>query len=96
MSIITGVFGRAAAQMRGMGANGKSMLAREDAIRFGAAFPGGVFWLQAYSNDDSKGPLDDASHEALRHDQWRVFAVRCGVPVEGLEPEQVETAFWAG
>jgi tetratricopeptide (TPR) repeat protein len=95
MSIITGVFGPAAAQVRGMGGNGKSMLAREYAIRFGAAFPGGVFWLNAFGNDDSKGPLDAASREALRRDQVRTFAVRCEVAVAGLDPEQVETAFWA-
>jgi len=94
MSIITGVFGPAAAQVRGMGGNGKSMLAREYAIRFGAAFPGGVFWLNAFGNDDSKGPLDAASREALRRDQVRTFAVRCGVAITGLEPEQIETAFW--
>jgi tetratricopeptide (TPR) repeat protein len=95
MSIISGVFGPAAAQVRGMGGNGKSMLAREYAIRFGAAFPGGVFWLNAFGNDDSKGPLDAASREALRRDQVRTFAVRCGIAVHGLEPEQMETAFWA-
>jgi hypothetical protein len=95
MSIISGVFGPAAAQVRGMGGNGKSMLAREYAIRFGAAFPGGVFWLNAFGNDDSKGPLDAVSREALRRDQVRTFAVRCGVAVQGFEPEEVETAFWA-
>jgi tetratricopeptide (TPR) repeat protein len=95
MTIISGVFGPAAAQVRGMGGNGKSMLAREYALRFGAAFPGGVFWLNAFGNDDSIGPLDAASREALRRDQVRTFAVRCGVAVEGLDPEQVEAAFWA-
>jgi tetratricopeptide (TPR) repeat protein len=95
MSIISGVFGPATAQVRGMGGNGKSMLAREYAIRFGAAFPGGVFWLNAFGNDDSKGPLDPVSREALRRDQVRTFAVRCGVEVKGLDPEQVEAAFWA-
>lgn len=94
MSIITGVFGRTASQVCGMGGNGKSMLAREYAIRFGPAFPGGVFWINAYGNDDSKGPLNDASREALRCDQIRVFAQQSGVEIEGLKPEQIETAFW--
>jgi hypothetical protein len=60
------VFGQAAAQLRGMGGNGKSLLAREYAIRFGGAYPGGVFWLNAYGNDDTKGRLDDQGREALR------------------------------
>ncbi|MDQ6700619.1 MAG: toll/interleukin-1 receptor domain-containing protein [Acidobacteriota bacterium] len=56
-SIISGVYGQAAAQVRGLGGNGKSLLAREYSIRFGPAYPGGVFWLNAYGNDDTKGPL---------------------------------------
>ncbi|MEX2260329.1 MAG: toll/interleukin-1 receptor domain-containing protein, partial [Bryobacteraceae bacterium] len=94
MSIVTGVFGQAAAQVRGLGGNGKSLLAREYAILFGAAYPGGVFWLNAYGNDDTKGPLDAQSREALRQDQVQGFAVRVGVQVEGLTPEQLESAFW--
>lgn len=31
----------------GLGGQGKSLLAQEYAIRFGAAYPGGVFWLNA-------------------------------------------------
>ena len=54
MSIITGVFGQAAAQVRGMGGNGKSLLAREYAIRFGEAYSGGVFWMNAYGHDDPR------------------------------------------
>ena len=34
-------------QVRGLGGLGKSLLAEEYALRFGAAFPAGVFWLQA-------------------------------------------------
>jgi hypothetical protein len=94
MSIITGVSGQAAAQVRGLGGIGKSLLAREYAIMFGAAYPGGVFWLNAYGNDDTKGRLDSQSREALRRDQVRGFAVRDGVGVEGQTPEQVESAFW--
>jgi len=36
----------------GMGGIGKSLLAEEYALRYGAAFPGGVFWLSAFGNDD--------------------------------------------
>lgn len=37
------------AQVRGMPGIGKTLLAEEYALRFGAAFPGGVFWLTAAS-----------------------------------------------
>ena len=47
MSIVTGTVGQALAYVQGMGGNGKTLLAREYAIRFGPAYPGGVFWLNA-------------------------------------------------
>jgi tetratricopeptide (TPR) repeat protein len=93
MSIITGVTGQTAVQVRGLGGNGKSLLAREYAIRFGGAYPGGVFWLNAYGNDDTKGPLDSNARERLRRDQIREFAIRAGVPADALKPEQVDGAF---
>jgi tetratricopeptide (TPR) repeat protein len=94
ISIITGVYGQATAQVRGLGGNGKSLLAREYAIRFGPAYPGGVFWLRAYGNDDAIGSIDAQQRESLRQDQIREFAVRLGVQVEGLKPPEIETAFW--
>jgi hypothetical protein len=66
-SIITGVYGQAATQIRGLGGNRKTLLAREYSIRFGTAYPGGVFWLNAYGHDDTKGPLQADQREALRH-----------------------------
>ena len=42
ISIITGVYGQAAAQVRGLGGNGKSLHTGEYSIRFGPAYPGGV------------------------------------------------------
>jgi Tetratricopeptide repeat/TIR domain len=41
-------------QVQGLGGVGKSLLAEEYALHFGAAYPGGVFWLRAYGNDDTK------------------------------------------
>ena len=93
-SIITGTYGQAAAQVRGLGGNGKSLLAREYAIRFGPAYSGGVFWLNAYGHDDTKGPVNDEQRRALREDQIREFAVRLGVPTEGVDAGQIETRFW--
>ena len=34
-------------QVQGMGGIGKTLLAEEYALRFGAAYPGGIFWLSA-------------------------------------------------
>jgi hypothetical protein len=44
-------------QVSGLGGVGKSLLAEEYALHFGAAYPGGVFWLRAYGNDDVQTPL---------------------------------------
>ena len=96
ISIITGVYGQAAAQVRGLGGNGKSLLAREYSIRFGRAYPGGVFWLNAYGHDDTKGSANAEQREALRQDQIREFAIRLGMPTEGLKPAEIETSFWQG
>ncbi|MCT9081316.1 tetratricopeptide repeat protein [Streptomyces fulvoviolaceus] len=38
-----------AAQLRGMPGIGKSLLAQEYALRFGSAFPGGVFWFDLHT-----------------------------------------------
>jgi hypothetical protein len=94
ISIITGIYGQAAAQVRGLGGNGKSLLAREYAIRFGSAYPGGVFWLNGYGHDDTQGGIDAEQRKALRQMQIREFAVECGVPTEGLRPDEVEANFW--
>jgi len=94
ISIITGVHGQAAAQVRGLGGNGKSLLAREYAIRFGSAYPGGVFWLNAYGHDDFQNAVNADQRRALRQTQIREFAIECGVPIEGLNPEEIEVRFW--
>jgi tetratricopeptide (TPR) repeat protein len=38
-------------QVQGMGGLGKTLLAEEYALRFGPAYPGGVFWLSAVAGD---------------------------------------------
>jgi hypothetical protein len=48
----------------GMGGMGKSQLAEEYAIRFGAAYPGGVVWLDCLAFSDQRGRRDDDT-EAL-------------------------------
>jgi hypothetical protein len=101
ISIVSGVYGQTTAQVRGLGGNGKTLLAIEYAIRFGPAYPGGVFWLSAYGNDDTGGVVDHESREARRKDQLREllreFAVNfpnLHISAEGLKPEEIESALW--
>jgi hypothetical protein len=79
-------------QVQGLGGVGKSLLAEEYALHFGAAYPGGVFWLRAYGNDDAKAALGPEQREALRADQMRAMAERLGIDTHGLTAEQIEGA----
>jgi hypothetical protein len=94
IGLISGVYGQSAAQVRGLGGNGKTLLAREYALRFGSAYSGGVFWLNAYGNDDNRGSLDTESRLAARQDQLLHFAMDSGIAIEGLKPEEIEAALW--
>jgi hypothetical protein len=80
------------AQVQGLGGVGKSLLAEEYALHFGAAYPGGVFWLRAYGNDDAKAALGPEEREALRADQVRGMAEHLGIDAHGLTAEQIEGA----
>jgi tetratricopeptide (TPR) repeat protein len=89
---VIGGISASAAQIRGLGGAGKSLLAEEYALRFGAAYPGGVFWLRAYGGD---GSADGISGDALRAEldrQTRALASGLGLAVDGLNPEQAEAA----
>src|SRR5271165_4338242 len=79
-------------QVQGLGGVGKSLLAEEYALHFGAAYPGGVFWLRAYGNDDAKAALGPEQREALRADQVRQMAERLGIDAHGMTAEQIEGA----
>jgi tetratricopeptide (TPR) repeat protein len=70
---------RSIVQIRGMGGIGKSLLAEEYALRFGAAFPGGIFWLNAFGRDSNKSVQD---READRMQQITEFAAYIPLPVE--------------
>ena len=89
---ITGTSGQDIAQVTGLGGIGKSLLAREYALRFGPAYPGGVFWMSAYGNDDAKATLSDEGREAERNDQLRKFAQDFGIDVMGKQPDEILTA----
>jgi tetratricopeptide (TPR) repeat protein len=89
LGLITGAVS-AVAQLRGLGGVGKSLLAEEYALRFGAAYPGGVFWLRGLG--DGEGSLDGAAREAERQRQFEGFAVRLDIQVVDPDPERVRGA----
>ena len=92
VAVITGVARGDIAQVRGLGGIGKSLLAEEYALRFGAAYPGGVFWLRAYGNDDAKAGMGAEGREAERERQVRDFAALLELPVRDRTPEEIEGA----
>ncbi len=70
---------RSIVQIRGLGGIGKSLLAEEYALRFGAAFSGGIFWLKAGGSDNNKSTQD---READRMQQITEFAAQIPLSVE--------------
>jgi tetratricopeptide (TPR) repeat protein len=89
VSLISGAHGSTVAQVVGLGGIGKSLLAAEYALRYGPAYPGGVFWLRAHGHDD----VETASARvAERSSQLRDFATALGASVEGLSPAGVRRA----
>ncbi len=79
-------------QLQGLGGVGKSLLAEEYALHFGAAYPGGVFWLRAYGNDDSKAAFGPQERDTLRADQMLRMAEWLGIDTQNLTAEQIEGA----
>jgi len=79
-------------QVSGLGGVGKSLLAEEYALHFGAAYPGGIFWLRAYGNDDAKSALGPEGREAERTGQIQTIAERLGIVTQGLSQAQIEGA----
>jgi hypothetical protein len=74
-ALITGAVAPGHVQVRGMGGIGKSLLAEEYALRFGAAFPGGVFVI--------RGTRD-------RGNQLSEFAARLGLAIKGRDAAWIE------
>lgn len=73
----------------GFGGIGKTLLAEEYALRFGAAYPGGVFWLRAFGGDPERADLGPEMREAERDRQIREIARSLGLSVEDLPLTQV-------
>jgi len=95
-SVITGTPAASSVDyVHGMGGVGKSLLAEEYALRYGAAFPGGVFWLSAFGNDDSKTGMGADEREAEREGQIRQIASALEIQVDGRSPEKIEGSLLA-
>jgi tetratricopeptide (TPR) repeat protein len=88
--VITRSYASPVVQVQGMGGVGKSLLAEEYAMRFAAAFPGGVFWLRAYGNDGEKVVIKLEELEAERTSQIFYLAVAYGISVKDLSHEEIE------
>ena len=74
----------------GIGGSGKSLAAEMYAIRFGAAYPGGIFWLRAYGHDaEHLGSRDDQS---LLDDQLFDLCEPLGISTTDLTPAQIRQA----
>ena len=88
-----GAVGQGTVQVRGLGGIGKSLLAREYALRFEARYPGGVFWL--YAQGDLTIESSRQERDALRLGQLRGFAAsvlgtQSAAGLDKLSPEDVE------
>lgn len=88
--IVTGATASAVVQICGMGGVGKSLLAEEYALRYAAAFPGGIFWLRAFGNDDAKTTMGTDEREAERIRQVRDIATHLDIAVQDIKPEEIE------
>jgi len=89
-AMLTGTGGKPGlAMVLGAGGIGKSLMAEEYALRFGAAYPGGVFWLRAFGHPDGGQELDTIQRRTLRDAQVLEFSARLGIDTTKLEPPQV-------
>lgn len=86
--MITGASAGEVAMLAGLGGVGKSALADEYALRFGAAYPGGVFWLSA-SGASVAEQADGGGRNAARDTQMQLIGAQLGLDVEGSPPALV-------
>ncbi|MCH8028683.1 MAG: toll/interleukin-1 receptor domain-containing protein [Candidatus Dadabacteria bacterium] len=63
------------AQMRGIGGGGKSLLVEEYAMRYGAGYPGGIYWISA-TGADPKNPERELERKL------RDLALEIGINIE--------------
>lgn len=91
-AIVSGAVSPAAAgqvaQVHGSGGIGKSLLAEEYALRFGAFWSGGLFWLRAFGNSDD--PAESADSLAQRRAQEHsIQLANIGLALE-IDPRGLE------
>jgi tetratricopeptide (TPR) repeat protein len=86
---ITAAAGGDVAQLAGMGGVGKSLLAEEYALRFAAAYPGGVFWLHGADAGDPDTLPTEVEREATRDAQFRKVAAELGLSSAGLSAAEI-------
>lgn len=91
-ALVSGQYASGPALVYGMGGVGKSLLAEEYAVRFAAAYPGGLFWLRALGHEPGRAPRSGEELEAQRTSEITRLAVRLGLWIEGLKPDEVESS----
>jgi hypothetical protein len=89
--IITHRTARPVVWLTGLGGAGKSLLAEEYALRFGAAYPGGVVWLRARGEvgDGGRRDLDALAVDCER--QLASLASRLHIATNGRTPDAIRT-----
>ncbi len=75
-------------RLRGMGGSGKSLTAEVYAIRFGAAYPGGIFWLRAFGHDAQAAHTPE-ERTVLRDNQFISLAQALNLPTAKLKPAEL-------
>ncbi len=86
--LVTGRDAPRAVQIRGMAGIGKSALAQEYALRFEAAYPGGVFWVSGQAYDDSVRALSDSAATSFGADGPFLWIVD-SVPADRLTARDI-------
>jgi hypothetical protein len=77
-TMLTGQSGPGLSEVSGMGGIGKTLLAEEYSLRFSAAYPGGIFWLDAYGSFNPDNP-DIETFKAACAEQYRKVAEAYGL-----------------
>jgi tetratricopeptide (TPR) repeat protein len=75
--------------LTGMGGSGKSVLAEEYALRFSAAYPGGIVWLRAFGHDDVRANASAEWRTQDREAQVAALAESTGIDVKGLAASDI-------
>jgi tetratricopeptide (TPR) repeat protein len=86
---ITGRLGPPVVAVSGLGGVGKSLLVEEYALQFGAAFPGGIFWIYGFGTDETE-ERSQTERDAEREGQIRQFALQLGLAIHDRTPTEIE------